>query len=90
MQSPTTTLKREDLLWLLAYPLYQIIGTIRHEASHALLAWLLPEVDPVHKVTIIPRGRALGDGQRRRARTTVACPDLGRDAARARRGGRRP
>jgi cell division protease FtsH len=34
--------------------------TAYHEAGHALLAWLLPEVDPVHKVTIIPRGRALG------------------------------
>jgi cell division protease FtsH len=34
--------------------------TAYHESGHALLAWLLPEVDPVHKVTIIPRGRALG------------------------------
>lgn len=34
--------------------------TAYHEAGHALLAWLLPEVDHVHKVTIIPRGRALG------------------------------
>jgi len=31
-----------------------------HEAGHALAAWLLPNADPVHKVTIIPRGRALG------------------------------
>ncbi len=31
-----------------------------HEAGHALVAWLLPEADPIHKVTIIPRGRALG------------------------------
>jgi cell division protease FtsH len=34
--------------------------TAYHEAGHAMLAWLLPEVDPVHKVTVIPRGRALG------------------------------
>ena len=31
-----------------------------HEAGHALVAVLLPDVDPVHKVTIIPRGNALG------------------------------
>jgi len=31
-----------------------------HESGHALLAWLLPEADPLDKVTIIPRGRALG------------------------------
>lgn len=34
--------------------------TAYHEAGHALLAWLFPEVDTLHKVTIIPRGRALG------------------------------
>jgi cell division protease FtsH len=34
--------------------------TAYHEAGHALIAWFLPDVDPVHKVTIIPRGRALG------------------------------
>jgi cell division protease FtsH len=31
-----------------------------HEAGHALVAHLLPEVEPVHKVTIIPRGMSLG------------------------------
>ncbi len=34
--------------------------TAYHEAGHALLAWIVPGVDAVHKVTIIPRGRALG------------------------------
>jgi len=31
-----------------------------HESGHALVAWLLPDTDPLKKVTIIPRGRALG------------------------------
>ncbi|MCP5464432.1 MAG: ATP-dependent metallopeptidase FtsH/Yme1/Tma family protein [Deltaproteobacteria bacterium] len=34
--------------------------TAYHEAGHTLVAELLPDTDPVHKVTIIPRGRALG------------------------------
>jgi cell division protease FtsH len=34
--------------------------TAYHEAGHAIIAWYLPELDNVHKVTIIPRGRALG------------------------------
>ena len=34
--------------------------TAYHEAGHTLLAWLTPGVDRVHKVSIIPRGRALG------------------------------
>ncbi len=36
------------------------LTTAYHEAGHAILGHLLPLVDPVHKVTIIPRGRALG------------------------------
>ncbi|WP_143893049.1 ATP-dependent zinc metalloprotease FtsH [Tepidimonas sediminis] len=35
-------------------------NTAYHEAGHALIGKLLPKCDPVHKVTIIPRGRALG------------------------------
>ncbi|OGM97025.1 MAG: hypothetical protein A2816_01285 [Candidatus Yanofskybacteria bacterium RIFCSPHIGHO2_01_FULL_39_44] len=34
--------------------------TAIHEAGHALLAVLLPNADPIHKVTIVPRGMALG------------------------------
>ncbi|TFH67308.1 ATP-dependent zinc metalloprotease FtsH [Gammaproteobacteria bacterium LSUCC0057] len=36
------------------------INTAYHEAGHAIVGRLVPEHDPVHKVTIIPRGRALG------------------------------
>ena len=35
-------------------------NTAYHESGHAIVARLLPKTDPVHKVTIIPRGRALG------------------------------
>jgi cell division protease FtsH len=35
-------------------------NTAYHESGHAVVARLLPKTDPVHKVTIIPRGRALG------------------------------
>lgn len=33
-------------------------STAYHEAGHAIVGYLVPEHDPVHKVTIIPRGRA--------------------------------
>jgi len=35
-------------------------NTAYHESGHAVVARMLPKTDPVHKVTIIPRGRALG------------------------------
>jgi cell division protease FtsH len=35
-------------------------NTAYHESGHAVVALMLPKTDPVHKVTIIPRGRALG------------------------------
>lgn len=39
---------------------FQKESTAYHEAGHAIIGRLVPEHDPVHKVTIIPRGRALG------------------------------
>ena len=41
-------------------PEHERRNTAYHESGHAVLARLLPRTDPVHKVTIIPRGRALG------------------------------
>jgi cell division protease FtsH len=35
-------------------------NTAYHESGHAIVGWHMPEHDPIHKVTIIPRGRALG------------------------------
>jgi cell division protease FtsH len=45
-------------------------NTAYHEAGHAIIARLLPKLDPVHKVTIIPRGGALG--------VTVSLPEKDR------------
>jgi len=36
------------------------VTTAYHEAGHTLVGWMLPHADKIHKVTIIPRGRALG------------------------------
>jgi len=47
--------KREELI-----NAHERAMTAWHEAGHALIAWLSPEIDLVHKVTIVPRGRALG------------------------------
>ena len=41
-------------------PVEERRNTAYHESGHAVVAKLLPKTDPVHKVTIIPRGRALG------------------------------
>jgi cell division protease FtsH len=39
---------------------HERVNCAYHEAGHAVVAALLPKADPLHKVTIIPRGRALG------------------------------
>ena len=44
--------QKSDLLWLLAYPFYQIIGTARHEASHAFVA--LVEGAKIEQFVILP------------------------------------
>jgi cell division protease FtsH len=41
-------------------PEHERMNTAYHESGHVVVARLLPKTDPVHKVTIIPRGRALG------------------------------
>ena len=44
-----------------------------HETGHALVGWALPNADPIHKVTIIPRGRALGYTQALPDSEKVSC-----------------
>ncbi len=41
-------------------PEHERMNTAYHESGHVVVARLLPKTDPVHKVTVIPRGRALG------------------------------
>lgn len=41
-------------------PQKQRISTAWHEAGHAVIAYFLPDADPLHKVSIVPRGNALG------------------------------
>jgi cell division protease FtsH len=52
--------------------------TAHHESGHALVAWLTPGCDRVHKVTILPRGRALGVTQLvpEEERYNISQPDL--------------
>ncbi len=45
--------------------------TAFHEAGHALVGHVLPTSDPVHKVSIVARGRALGSRSRFRPRTAT-------------------
>jgi len=46
-----------------------------HEAGHTLVAWFLPHADPLYKVTIIPRGRALGGTQQLPAEERHTLPE---------------
>ena len=63
--STWSTSRRQDKIMMgpsasMVMPEEERRNTAYHEAGHALVARLLPKTDPVHKVTIIPRGRALG------------------------------
>ncbi len=49
---PGVQMRRADLLLALAYPLYQIVGTLRHEASHAAIARL--EGTPIERFVFWP------------------------------------
>ncbi|HEX5136724.1 MAG TPA: M50 family metallopeptidase [Planctomycetota bacterium] len=53
MSRSDAVLRAKDLLWLLLYPGYQVLGTIRHEASHALAAML--EGATIERITVLPR-----------------------------------
>ena len=46
------TFQKTDWWWLLGYPIYQVVGTMRHEASHALVAWL--EGAQIVKIVLLP------------------------------------
>ena len=49
-------------------------NTAYHEAGHAIVGRLVPEHDPVYKVSIIPRGRALGVTMFLPRKIATACP----------------
>lgn len=51
-------MRRKDLWWILAYPVYQVIGTLRHEASHAFAAWL--QGATITEFVIWPTGHGWG------------------------------
>ena len=51
-------LKARDLLWLLAYPVYQVLGTIRHEGSHAVMG--LIEGAHIRHFVFLPHVRESG------------------------------
>jgi len=64
----TTTMLEESIDRVIAGPMRKTRAmsdkekkvTAYHEGGHALVAYALPQTDPVHKVTILPRGRSLG------------------------------
>ena len=47
--------------------------TAYHEGGHAIVALNEKASDPIHKATIIPRGRALGDGNETTRKRSVIC-----------------